>query len=796
MKSLLTALVALCSAVAPGFGQTYSFSLQGDREVGAPGDPDGWGHAVVTLDAGRVYYFLWVKDIATPTAAHIHAGRAGVNGPVRVDFTPNFTNSGGGVFQAMGSVAADAQVLSAIVGDPAAFYVNVHNGEFPAGALRGQLLGEGAAARAIATDLRGAREVPTPGDGDGLGHATVLRDGANLVYYLWAKNVAPPTAAHIHAGAAGANGPVIIGFSGLAWTDAQAAGTVSADAGQLEAIWRTPEEFYVNIHNADFPAGAVRGQLGPSETTLYLPVVARNPGQGSSVFVTDLRLLNLADTDAEVFVSWFPKGSAGAQGPAAVTRVVVVAAGEAVINDVVGTLFQANDRGALAISSSAPLRAAARTFNDQRAAGSGTYGQFVQGLGREQAHRAGALLLSSHRPRGDGRDFRLNAGYFNPNPFPVQVTFNVRTPDGRAVAPPGERTLGPWANDLGAYHSMIPGIPAAAQAQPAFFITYTAAAPVFIYSSLVDNLTDDGLHEPAQPIPAALVSRPNQPPNGVITSPAGDVTITAGQSVSFAGQANDPDGDPVSVLWSFGDGRTSTQLNPGSVTYPAVGTFTVTLTATDSRGLADPTPDSRTITVTAPANRPPDGVITSPPGDVTITAGQSVSFAGQATDPDGDPVTVLWSFGDGVTSTQLNPGPHTYVTPGVYSVTFTATDSKGLSDPTPDTRTVTVNPAPTATLSRVQNEIFDRFCMGCHPPNAGLDLERGNSHGNLVNVPSSQQPALLLVKPGDPDNSYLYRKIVGGPGISGSRMPQGGPFLSTERTQLLRDWILAGAPNN
>ncbi len=778
------------------FAHTYSFSLRGDREVGTAGDTDGWGHAVVTLDGGTAYVFVWVKNIAAPTAAHIHAGRAGANGPVVVEVpASSFSDVGGGVVRAMTSVAVNASVATAIAADPTAYYLNVHNAEFPGGAVRGQLLGEGAAPAALATDLAGAREVPAAGDGDGAGHATVIRDGSTITYYLWVKNIAAPTAAHIHSGAAGVAGGVAVGFSGLSFAGGQAAGSASADPATLDSIWSQPPSYYVNVHNAEFPGGAVRGQLGATETTLYLPVVARNPGQGSSLFVTDLRVLNLADTDADVFVSWFPKGAAGAAGPAAVTRLGVVAGGEAVVNDVVGTLFGANDRGALVLASTAAFRGAARTFNDQRSAGSGTFGQFVEALPIDRAHRSGALLLGSHRPKADGRDFRLNAGYFNPNPFPVEVTFHVRQPDGTALAAPAVRTFNSWANDLAAYHALIPGIPAAAQSQPAFFITYTATAPVFIYGSVVDNLTDDGLHEPAQALPAAPVGPVNRPPNGVITAPAGNVTMAAGQSVVFAGSVSDPDGDEVTVVWEFGDGSTSSALNPGSHTYANPGSYTVTFTATDSHGLADPTPDTRTITVTA-ANRPPNGVITAPAGNVTITAGQSVTFAGSVSDPDGDEVTVVWEFGDGVSSTQLNPGPHAYLAAGTYTVTFTATDSHGLADPTPDTRTITVNPASTATLSRVQDEIFDRFCISCHPPNAGLNLEPGNSYANLVNVNSTQQPSLLRVKPGDPDNSYLYRKIVGGPGITGSRMPQGGPFLSTEKTQLLRDWILAGAPNN
>ena len=59
-----------------------------------------------------------------------------------------------------------------------------------------------------------------------------------------------------------------------------------------------------------------------------------------------------------------------------------------------------------------------------------------------------------------------------------------------------------------------------------------------------------------------------------------------------------------------------------------------------------------------------------------------------------DPATALvgdlWDFGDGSTSTARVPGTHTYTTAGVYTVTLTATDAKGMADPAPPTRAITV----------------------------------------------------------------------------------------------------------
>jgi len=93
----------------------------------------------------------------------------------------------------------------------------------------------------------------------------------------------------------------------------------------------------------------------------------------------------------------------------------------------------------------------------------------------------------------------------------------------------------------------------------------------------------------------------DQPPTGTITSPASDVTITAGQSVSFAGSGTDPDGTVTAYSWSFpgGNPSTSSLAVSGNVTYNAAGTLAATLTVTDNASLTDPHPPSRKVTVTA-----------------------------------------------------------------------------------------------------------------------------------------------------------------------------------------------------
>ena len=107
---------------------------------------------------------------------------------------------------------------------------------------------------------------------------------------------------------------------------------------------------------------------------------------------------------------------------------------------------------------------------------------------------------------------------------------------------------------------------------------------------------------------------------------------------------------------------------------------------------------------------------------------------------------------------------------------------------------------PTATFTRVQNEIFTPTCaqIGCHDRlgrQEDQQLSAGIAYAQIVNHASVEMPQLNRVTPSDPANSYLYRKITGA-GITGDRMPQGGPYLNDAQIKLIRDWIRRGAPND
>ena len=138
---ILVTLFALTSVAANG-GRKFTTTLTGEAEVntqGVPnqGDLDGIGTATITLNYGQatICWEIMVSGITLPaTAAHIHEAPVTAPGPAIV---PISAPDGSGVSE--GCVSASREEIKEIIQHPEDYYVNVHNADFPAGALRGQL---------------------------------------------------------------------------------------------------------------------------------------------------------------------------------------------------------------------------------------------------------------------------------------------------------------------------------------------------------------------------------------------------------------------------------------------------------------------------------------------------------------------------------------------------------------------------------------------------------------------------------------------------------------------------------
>jgi len=114
----------------------------------------------------------------------------------------------------------------------------------------------------LKADLTGSQEVPGPGDPNGSGKAKVKLspNQSEVCVELHVKDIMPATAAHIHEAPRGSSGPVVIHLP-TPNGDGYAKGCVSADSNEVMDILENPDHYYVNIHNSEYPNGAVRGQL-------------------------------------------------------------------------------------------------------------------------------------------------------------------------------------------------------------------------------------------------------------------------------------------------------------------------------------------------------------------------------------------------------------------------------------------------------------------------------------------------------------------------------------------------------
>ena len=129
----------------------------------------------------------------------------------------------------------------------------------------------------LRADLSGANEVP-PADPDGNGRARVelkVDEDGEVCFSIRFDDTGTPNRGHIHVGPASgptANGAIVVPLFELAGAPAdprndelesrrRIEGCVAAAPALLEQIAANPAGYYVNLHNARFPAGAIRGQL-------------------------------------------------------------------------------------------------------------------------------------------------------------------------------------------------------------------------------------------------------------------------------------------------------------------------------------------------------------------------------------------------------------------------------------------------------------------------------------------------------------------------------------------------------
>jgi PKD repeat protein len=244
----------------------------------------------------------------------------------------------------------------------------------------------------------------------------------------------------------------------------------------------------------------------------------------------------------------------------------------------------------------------------------------------------------------------------------------------------------------------------------------------------------------------------HQPP---VANPGGPYAGNAKQSIAFDGsKSSDPNGLPLTYSWNFGDGNSGTGVSP-THNYFAFGAYTVTLKVSDSLG------GTNSATTTASIDALP---VANPGGPYTGSVNQSISFDGsKSNDPDNDPLTYSWTFGDQGTGTGIRP-THTYTAEGTYTVALTVNDGRGGTNtattqatiPTTGTAPVVnitspvaltlLNSTPIAVTGTVDNSA-DIIVVN------GIAATVSNGIFTAQNVPLGEGPNLLTATASDPNGN-------------------------------------------
>jgi PKD repeat protein len=181
----------------------------------------------------------------------------------------------------------------------------------------------------------------------------------------------------------------------------------------------------------------------------------------------------------------------------------------------------------------------------------------------------------------------------------------------------------------------------------------------------------------------------NRAPVAAFGASAADLAVSVDASAT-----TDPDGDALSYAWDFGDGATAVGKT-ASHAYAAAGTYTVTLTASDSRlqGSA-----SQAVTAVQP-NRPPVAAFTASMDLLTATVDASAS-----SDADGDALAYAWDFGDGVTASGRSAS-HAYAGAGPYTIVLTVSDGEAAASASQAVQAIQPDRAPVASFSATASQL-------------------------------------------------------------------------------------------
>jgi len=280
------------------------------------------GTGALTLDrtSNLAWVHLTLSGLDAATAAHVHLGFAGVNGDIEVPLEQD-PNAAQHWFA--DAVALDAEQIAAL--DRGELYVNAHSQAHPGGEVRGQLVPPGI--ELVIGPLEGRQQVPRlDSSGSGRVALTLGRTSGDFVLNANASGLADATAAHIHEGLAGINGPIVVDLEQDANDPGRWFASGTFDPALTEAL--DAGRLYVNVHTPANPGGEIRGQLAPRGVLVLFdpvdgtqetpPVTTSAIGLAATTLVTATDTFTVhvhADGIDDATAAHVHRGFAGEPGP-------------------------------------------------------------------------------------------------------------------------------------------------------------------------------------------------------------------------------------------------------------------------------------------------------------------------------------------------------------------------------------------------------------------------------------------------------------------------------------------------
>ena len=340
-KIIIIIFLALFAVPQLSFAQIkISGILSGRNEV-----PANDSTATGTIDGifdpwSRVIAFRieFSKLTANATAAHFHSAPAGTNGPVVVDFVSQGFPVGvkSGEFVKVLTLT-ETQAVDLMTGN---LYVNIHNASFPSGEIRAQIrygVALNLSPVPLSARLSGTQEVPANASTAKGTFEGIFDPYSRVIAFRFDYSglTANATASHFHIAAAGTNGGVTLDFVSQGFQTGNTSGefvkVLTLTQAQAEAL--IAGRIYVNIHNASFPGGEIRGQINynqpltrtipvngtfsglqevPANTSTATGTVVGNYDQRSSLLAIKINYAGLTDTAKLAHIH---RGAAGVNGP-------------------------------------------------------------------------------------------------------------------------------------------------------------------------------------------------------------------------------------------------------------------------------------------------------------------------------------------------------------------------------------------------------------------------------------------------------------------------------------------------